>query len=154
MKNLKTSAFAAFAFAGALMGPASSAYAEDQTLPAALACRAVLGSVDVVDEVGLIAVGGSAVVRCDLLKKVAINNLNTVYLRVNKANPTFSLIFLSAYNSNLTAATSASTDFTTTTGNRSISLNIPDSVTSNGYLTLSVVLGEGDSVHGIRWIED
>jgi hypothetical protein len=148
-----------FSFITALFILGLSAYssahaASDWTIPANPACEVILGTATNVRS-GYKASSGVAVIHCDLTKKVASNNLNYVFARINRNSsssnePFCTLNSHSAYNTSNNTTTGYPS---TGAGNRSISIPIPTSY-SNGYLTVTCILNNNDSLYGIRYGQD
>jgi hypothetical protein len=151
MKTMSISSLTLFALLA--FGMFSDANASDWTIPANPACEVSLGNVANTSS-GYRASGGTAVISCDLTKKVGSNNLNWVYARINRnlsggANPFCTLNSYSAYGSSDTTFGSASTG----AGNKSISLPLP-TIYSTGYLNVVCVLNNNDTLYGIRYGQD
>ena len=152
MKSLSISTFATLA--SLLLGTYSSAQASDWTIPANPACEVSLGNVTNTSS-GYRASGGSAVISCDLTKKVGSNNLNWVYARINRnlaggANPFCTLTSYSHYGS----PSDSEWGFATAgAGNKSISMPLP-TIYSSGYLSIVCVLNNNDTLYGIRYGQD
>lgn len=130
----------------------TQARAEDQTLQAQ-GCKTSLGTTSTSGN-ALIATGGTAVVSCYITKKTGYNNLSTVWVRLDKSSSFYlpiTVTSLSSYNTSGSTGSGAATG--DQSGNLSISVPVPATVHSNGYLIVTVVLGEGDRFHGVRWVE-
>ncbi len=133
----------------------SSAHAaSDWTIPANPACEVSLGNATNTFS-GYKASGGTAVIICDLTKKVASNNLNYVYARINRslaggADPFCTLNSYSAYSTSNDTTWGFAPDGV---GNKSISIPLPDTY-SSGYLSVVCVLNVNDTLHGIRYGQD
>lgn len=152
MNNLSIS-FLAVCFLSAL-GIDTGAQAADWTIPANPACKVSLGNATNTSS-GYKASGGTAVISCDLTKKVGNNNLNWVYARINRnlaggANPCCTLNSYSLYGSPNDTRWGCAT---TGAGNKSISIPLP-TIYSTGYLSVVCVLNNGDTLYGIRYGQD
>ena len=153
MKNLSISFFTTFLLFG--LNVYSNAHAaSDWTIPADPGCDVSLGNATGVHS-GYKASGGTAVIGCDLTKKVASNNLNYVFARINRknANGPDPFCTLNSHNMYSTSNDSKSKNATKNAGNQSLSIQLP-TIYSTGYLTVSCVLNDGDTLYGIRYGQD
>ena len=153
MKNLSISFFATIFFMG--VSVYSSAYAATNwTIPANPACEVSLGNATNTNS-GYKASGGTAVIHCDLTKKLGSNNLNYVNARIKRKlaggpDPFCSITSYSAFS---TASNSKWGFAADGAGNKSISIPLPNLYYS-GYLSVVCVLNNGDTLHGISYGQD
>ena len=153
MKNLSISFFTTFILFGVSVYSNVHA-ASDWTIPANPGCEVSLGNTTNVHS-GYKASGGTAVIGCPLTKKVAGNNLNHVYARINRknANGPDPFCTLNSYSLYSTSNDSKSKNASKRAGNQSLSIPFP-TIYSSGYLSVFCVLNDGDTLHGIRYGQD
>lgn len=128
--------------------------AEDWAISATGSCATVLGST-IQSGGGLKASGGTAVVRCPLTKEGGFNTINNVYVRMkrvsaNGADPFCNIVSTSNYGTPSNISYGFATD---TTANQSVSIALPTQY-SYGYADVSCVLNSGDTMFGVRYLQD
>ncbi len=133
---------------------AAPAEASDWVIPGG-ACKVALGSVNTLYTSKMVATGGTAVITCNLLRERKTNNLSTVYVRIHKVSPYILPITLTAFD-NFGNNASSGNGFVNqnSSGNISTSVPIPATVNGYGYVSVNIVLGEGDTLHSVRYIQN
>ena len=153
MKNIFISFFATFFFIGVSVYSSAHA-ASNWTIPANPACEVSLGNATNTFS-GYKASGGTAVIQCDLTKKVGSNTLNYVNARIKRKlaggpDPFCALTSHGAFSAfNDTKYGHA----THGVGNKYVRIPLPESY-NNGYLSIVCVLNNGDTLYGISYGQD
>jgi hypothetical protein len=136
-----------------LMGLTASASAEDWTMPGAQ-CRTVAG-IGAPNSTDGYTSGGVTVAICPFVKKVAVNNLTQAFVRVRRANTGTMLdCTVMAGDSLNGSATTSWVSAPNVVGNLSVSLPVPATVPSQGYLSAMCVLANGDVIRGVRMTQN
>lgn len=129
-------------------------FAEDWTISAITSCETIGGSTSL-SSGGLRATGGTAVVRCPLVREAGANTINSVYARMKRASTSGAASFcyvetLSTYG---TPSSISSAFAANTTASQSINISLPTQY-SYGYASVGCVLVSGDTLYGIRYRQD
>ena len=137
-----------------LLLASTNTLAEDWAISAIGSCVAALGNTTNSGG-GLRASGGAAVVKCPMTKEVGANTINNVYARLRRSSATGPDPFCYVYNtSNYGSPTSFANTFASdTTANQSLNINLGTQY-SFGYADTYCVLNEGDTLFGVRYIQD
>lgn len=132
----------------------SPAIAEDWAISAYGTCTTELGST-ISSSGGLRASGGTAVLKCPLIREVGSSTLNNVYARMQRANTVGAAPFCTLNTtSNYGTPTSSSYGFASNTINyQSVSIPMPTQYYA-GYADVLCLLNSGDVLFGIRYRQD
>ena len=149
-----TSALSAAGLAIVLTGLCVAASAEDWAISATENCRTSLGNT-VSSGGGLQASGGTAVVTCALTREGGSDTLNQVYARLkrNSASGADPFCYVSTRSNHGTPSSAGYGYASDTTANQSVSISLPTQY-SYGYADIGCVLNSGDTLYGIRYLQD
>lgn len=137
-----------------ILGLSFSSHGDDETISAVGSCRDSLGTT-ISSGGGIKASGGTAVVVCPLTKNTVNEAITNVYARMKRISSTGAdpFCYLSTINNYGTPSQLGYGFASATTANQSVSLNIPTQYRF-GYADVYCVLNEGDTLFGIRYLQN
>jgi len=150
--NLKMCIKAAVLFS--MVSASGVSLAEDWTQSALVGCKTSLGKTTT--SKGGLKASGSAVIVCPLTKEVGSSAVNKVYARLNNAksggaSSMCQLVSTPAFGGTLSFG--AVTFPPSSAGSHSINVKLP-SQSSTGYMDLYCTMASGDTLYGMRYIQD
>lgn len=126
---------------------------EDWTVSSVAGCEASLGNT-VDSENGMKAVGGTAVLKCPMLKRIGTSDSNRVFVRMSRAqasgtDPFCYLVSTPPYGTTTDISYGYASSYA---GAQSIAVAMPN-LHVTGYLDLYCLLNENDILYGARHVQ-